>query len=80
MRDLRCNGCGRRVATTTRTQAVPVQCTDVFCAAQPPISANEERDSMISYFVEVEERTPEEVGGELGMSRQNIARVLASRR
>lgn len=79
MMDLRCNGCGRRVGFTTRTQAVPVQCTDPWCAAQAPVGINEERDSFMEYLVEVEKQTPELVGEAFGMTRQNVARVLSRR-
>lgn len=80
MRDLRCKGCGRRVGFTPRTQAVPVQCTDPFCAVDVPVSINEERDSFIVHLVEVAGHPPDAVGKQLGMTRQNVDRVVAARR
>lgn len=79
MRELRCSGCGRLLGYTTRTQAVPAQCTDPVCAVSPPISKNEERDSVITYLMVVEDRSPEQLGQLFGMSRQGIARIVASR-
>ena len=79
MRDLRCSGCGRRVALTTRTQAVPVQCTDLLCQSSPAKSANEERDSFMEYLAVVENNTPEQIGQVFGLTRQGVARVLTSR-
>lgn len=79
MREIRCSGCGRLLAYTTRTQAVPAQCTDPVCVVSPPISKNEERDSVIEYLAVVEDRSPESLGQLFGMTRQGIARIVASR-
>lgn len=79
MPELRCGGCGRLLGTTTRTQAVPAQCTDPICAMSPPISKNEERDSLIEFLVHVGERSPEYLAKMWGMTRQGIARIVSSR-
>ena len=49
-RELRCSGCKRLLGVTTRPQAVPVQCTDPFCAQEPLASSNEERDSFVEHL------------------------------
>lgn len=79
MRELRCNGCRRLLGTTTRTQAVPVQCTDPFCALSPPSSQNEERDSFIEHLAIVEQRPLVQLGESYSMTRQGVARILANR-
>lgn len=79
MRELRCKGCRRLVGFTSRTQPVPVQCTDPFCALTPPASANEERDSFIQHLHDVSGETPEQIGQLVGLTRQGVARVLATR-
>ena len=78
--DLRCRSCGRRVGYTTRTQPVPVQCTHPFCTLDPPASQNEERDSFIEHLSTVAGVRPERLGHVVGLARQGVARVLASRR
>ena len=79
MPDLRCNGCRQKVGTTTRTQPVPVQCTDPFCPLTPPPTQNEVRDSFIDYLANVSLRTPEHIGEVVGLTRQGVMRVLSSR-
>ncbi len=79
MRELRCAGCSRLLGYTTRTQAVPAQCTDPFCVANPPSSQNEERDSFIEHLAIVEQRPLVQLGDQYGMTRQGVARILASR-
>lgn len=79
MRELRCKGCGRLLGFTSRTQAVPAQCTDVFCAVQVPIGANEERDSFIEHLNVAEDRTPEDIGQVFDLTRQRVQQVLTAR-
>jgi hypothetical protein len=79
MLELRCQGCGRLLGFTRRTQAVPAQCTDPFCAKQPPISANEERDALMAHLVLVEDKTVASVGDLFGLTRQGAARALVGR-
>ena len=79
MDDLRCKGCRRRVAFTTRTQAVPVQCDDPWCELQMPVTANEERDSLMTYLVLVERVPVVTVADAFGITRQGAARAIASR-
>lgn len=79
IRELRCKGCRQCVGYTTRTQPVPVQCVDPWCALDPPARQNEERDSIIEHMVEVEGFTPERVGQLVGLSRQGVSRVLSGR-
>lgn len=76
LRELRCNGCGRRVGYTTRTQPVPVQCPDIFCATTPPVRQKEERDSFIEHLFHVAGISPERIGQLVGLTRQGVARVL----
>lgn len=76
---LRCNGCGRRVGYTSRTQPVPVQCTDVFCAAEPPTRSNEERDSFLEHMYEVGGASTAELAELTGMTRQGVERILSGR-
>jgi hypothetical protein len=78
MRELRCRGCRRRVGLTTRTQPVPVQCTDPWCAFEGLPSQHEERDSFLEHLYVVDGRTPEAIGQLVGMTRQGVARILAS--
>lgn len=79
MRDIRCNGCGRLLGYTSRPQAVPAQCTDPFCAATPPVGANEERDSFIEHLNVAAERPPEAIGQVFGLTRQRVQQVLTAR-
>ena len=79
MPELRCNGCRRRVGYTSRTQPVPVQCTDPFCPLSPPPTQNEVRDSFIEHLAIVAKRTPERIGEVVGLTRQGVMRVLGSR-
>lgn len=80
LRELRCKGCRRLVGYTSRPQPVPVQCTDPFCALEPPSSStNEERDSFMWHLFVAEMRSPADLGELFGLSRQGVARVLASR-
>lgn len=76
LRELRCNGCRQLVGFTTRTQPVPVQCLDSFCAITPPARQNEERDSFIEHLFHVEWFSPERIGKLVGLTRQGVARVL----
>lgn len=78
LRELRCRGCRRLVGYTTRTQPVPVQCPDAFCAAEPPRRVQEERDSFLEHLVLAAGRTPESVGQLVGLTRQGVARVVAA--
>ncbi len=79
MPELRCTGCRRLVGYTSRTQPVPVQCTDPFCTQSPAPSRNEERDSFIDYLDVVLRRTPESIGELFGLTRQGVMRVLSYR-
>jgi phage FluMu protein Com len=77
MRELRCKGCGRLLGLTQRTQPVPAQCTDLFCARTPASRRNEERDSVIEYLANVEQRPLASIGELFGISRQGVTRVLS---
>lgn len=79
MRDIRCSGCGRLLGRTSRPQPVPAQCLDPFCAVQPPISSNEERDSLMAHLVIAEGRPVAAVAEVFGITRQGAARALVGR-
>lgn len=79
MRELRCSGCNRLLGYTSRTQAVPAQCTDPFCATEPARTMNEERDSFITHLVLVEQQPIAQLSQQFGMTRQGISRIVASR-
>lgn len=79
MRELRCGGCGRLLGYTQRTQAVPAQCTDPFCAVTPPTTPNEERDSLLEYCFVAEKQTPAALGEALGLTRQRVTQILNQR-
>jgi hypothetical protein len=64
---------------TPRTQAVPAQCLDPFCAHTPAISGNEERDALMAYLVNVEERTVASVADLFDITRQGASRALVGR-
>lgn len=73
---LRCNGCNRRIGYTSRTQPVPVQCTDAFCAREPPARSNEERDSFLEHLHDVVGVSTVALSELTGMTRQGIERIL----
>ena len=79
MRDLRCSGCGRRLGFTKRTQAVPAQCADPFCAVQPPVGSNEERDALMEHLYEVEDFSDSAIGEVFGLTRQRVGQILTNR-
>ena len=77
-RELRCGGCRRLLGTTTRPQAVPVQCLDPFCAASPLPSSNEERDSFMEHLYGAGWSLVE-LGDLFGLTRQRVGQLLSSR-
>jgi hypothetical protein len=79
MRELRCRGCARLLGFTSRTQAVPAQCTDPFCAAQPPTSDNEERDSFMQHLWSVEKMSDSAISELFGLTRQRVNYILVNR-
>jgi hypothetical protein len=77
-RELRCNHCGTLVGSTTRPQAVPVQCLRPLCAALPLPRKNEDRDSTITWLADAG-LVPADIAAEVSLSVPAVTRVLRER-
>lgn len=77
MKEIHCNGCGRRIGVTPNRLPGYVYCDDAWCARDFPISRHEERDALVSELAR--DYTISAVSRMLDLTRQRVQQIVQSR-
>lgn len=76
MKDVDCSGCGRLLGYTPNRNPGYIYCSHP-CEEQPPISDNEDRDSLIVVLSRVKPQTW--ISKHTGISRQRVQQIIKLR-